>query len=79
MEKSVDIKHEIKLFIIDILKQKNLILDINNDTKLYSSGLLSSLNILDLLLRLEKQGLKVSHIKSNSIDSINELYDNLIF
>ncbi len=56
-----------------IIKDKGISLEIDLDTKLYSTGILSSVDILDLLLKIQKHGVKTSHIKTNMFDSLSEI------
>ena len=61
----------------EILREKNIDTHVDEYTPLYSSGLLSSFDVLNLLLQLEKKGLKTSHIQSNSIDTATEIYGQI--
>lgn len=60
-----------------IIKDKGISIEIDLDTKLYSTGILSSIDILDLLLRIQKQGIKTSHIKTNMFDSLSEIIQEI--
>lgn len=60
-----------------IIKDKGVSIEIDLDTKLYSTGILSSIDILDLLLRIQKQGIKTSHIKTNMFDSLSEIIQEI--
>jgi CBS domain-containing protein len=60
-----------------IIKDKGISIAIDLDTKLYSTGILSSIDILDLLLRIQKQGIKTSHIKTNMFDSLSEIIQEI--
>lgn len=60
-----------------IIKDKGISIEIDLDTKLYSTGMLSSIDILDLLLRIQKQGIKTSHIKTNMFDSLSEIIQEI--
>lgn len=73
-------KQKIKLLHIlkiaqEIVNKKGLKIIIDVNTNLYSQGILSSIDILDLFLRLERLGIKVSHLKTNKLDSLKEIYE----
>mgnify|MGYP001618065217 CR=1 FL=1 len=76
MEKYQEIKQ--KENILKILKTiRPDINEISYDTRLLSSGLLSSLEVMFLLLELEKEGLKVCHIVVSDIDTVDDIYGRI--
>lgn len=60
-----------------IIDEKKMNIKIDLDTKLYSTSILSSIDILDLLLRIERTGIKTSHIKTNMFDTLLEIIQEI--
>lgn len=60
-----------------IIDEKKLNIKVDLDTKLYSTSILSSIDILDLLLRIERTGIKTSHIKTNMFDTLSEIIQEI--
>jgi hypothetical protein len=56
-----------------MVNDKGMSMQIDFNTKLHSTGILSSIDILDLLLRIERTGIRTSHIKTNMFDTLSEI------
>jgi len=58
-----------------VVNNRKLSVVVENDTKLLSSGLLSSMDMLEVILFMEKKGLMVfDDISQDTTDSIQQLY-----
>jgi len=60
-----------------VLKDQNISVEIDRDTPLLSSGLLSSMDLLCVLLILDSKGLATKTIQVGKSDTIGEIEEEL--
>jgi len=59
--------------VMNVLARKHLDINLTADTPLQSSGLLSSMDVLEVLLSLEALGYDVTSIDVSRIDTIGDI------
>jgi acyl carrier protein len=60
----------------EIVKNKGIDCNITVDTEIYSTGLLDSIDFLNVLLQMQKLGINVLNLKTNAFNSVGDLCES---